>query len=240
VDSALADFPVIGAQLRHNVHALGGSGIALVVGLVVLLWGSLGVANALQDATAEMWNVPVHQRPRFSTRVARAALLLLTVALGVIAATLGSTALAIAGSGVALDVLGVTLALCLDVALYLAGLRILTTRTISVRLLCPGALLGGVAWTALQLAGAWLVARQLRHTSELYGFFAIVLGLLFWLYLAAQVFVLATEVNVVTARRLWPRSLASPPLTPADEQTFAAMARAEARNPHEEITVDFD
>jgi uncharacterized BrkB/YihY/UPF0761 family membrane protein len=37
--------------------------------------------------------------------------------------------------------------------------------------------------------------------------FAIVLGLLFWLYLGAQLTLYAAEVNVVAARRLCPRSL---------------------------------
>jgi len=39
------------------------------------------------------------------------------------------------------------------------------------------------------------------------GLFAFVLGLLTWLYLGGQVTVLAAEVNVVRAKRLWPREL---------------------------------
>jgi uncharacterized BrkB/YihY/UPF0761 family membrane protein len=106
--------------------------------------------------------------------------------------------------------------------------------------LLPGAVLGGVAWTALQFLGSYLVARQLQHTSELYGFFAIVLGLTFWLFLAAQILVYSSEVNVVLARRLWPRSLAPPPLTKADEQTLRARAKAEERRPEQHIDVTFD
>ena len=40
--------------------------------------------------------------------------------------------------------------------------------------------------------------------------FAIVLGLLFWLYLGARLTLYAVEVNVVAARQLWPRSLLQP------------------------------
>ena len=50
---------MIGAQLRKNVHALGGNGLGLLVGIVVLIWGSLGVAQAAQHAMAEVWSVPV-------------------------------------------------------------------------------------------------------------------------------------------------------------------------------------
>ena len=90
------------------------------------------------------------------------------------------------------------------------------------------------------MLGSWLVARQLQHTSELYGFFAIVLGLTFWLYLAAQIFVYAAEVNVVLGRRLWPRSVAPPPLTPADEATLTARAKAEEQRPEQHVDVTFD
>ena len=111
---------------------------------------------------------------------------------------------------------------------------------IASRDLWPGAVLGGVAWTALQALGGWLVARQLRHTSELYGTFGVVLGLLFFLYLAAQIIVYAAEVNVVRARRLVPRSLQPPPLTAADETVLADIAGSEARRPEETVDVDFE
>ena len=51
--------------------------------------------------------------------------------------------------------------------------------------------------------------------------FAIVLGLLFWLYLGARLTLYAAEVNVVAARQLWPRSLLQPPLA-ADQHTQKA------------------
>ena len=62
-DSALADFPVIGTQLRRNVQALSGQGLGFAIGMFVLVWGSLGVAQAAQHATAEVWNIPGRARP---------------------------------------------------------------------------------------------------------------------------------------------------------------------------------
>ena len=41
LDSALAQFPVIGSQLRENVHSLTGSGTGLAVGIVGTLYGCL-------------------------------------------------------------------------------------------------------------------------------------------------------------------------------------------------------
>src|SRR5256885_5611148 len=46
VDTALGRIPVIGAQLRDQLHPLTGSGIGLAVGLVGALWASLGVTLA--------------------------------------------------------------------------------------------------------------------------------------------------------------------------------------------------
>ena len=75
----------------------------------------------------------------------------------------------------------------------------------------PGAIVGGASWTALQVVGGYVVQHQIRNATQLYGFFGIVLGLLFWIYLAAQLTVYAAEVNVVLNERRWPRSLSDPP-----------------------------
>jgi uncharacterized BrkB/YihY/UPF0761 family membrane protein len=67
----------------------------------------------------------------------------------------------------------------------------------------------------LQAVGAYLVHHDLRSDS-VYGIFATVLGLVAWIYLAAETAVYAAEINVVLARRLWPRAIVQPPLTEAD------------------------
>ncbi len=71
----------------------------------------------------------------------------------------------------------------------------------------PGAIVGGVGWTVLQFTGAQLVSHQLRHLSNLYGTFATVLGLIWWIALGAMFTVYAAEFNVVLTRHLWPRSI---------------------------------
>src|SRR3954447_11029166 len=62
VDTALGRIPVIGAQLRDQVHPLTGSGIGLAVGLVGALWASLGVTLAFGRAFAQIWDVPRFER----------------------------------------------------------------------------------------------------------------------------------------------------------------------------------
>lgn len=97
VTSSLKDFPVIGEQLRDNVHALSGSLPGLAVGMLLLLWGGLGVAHAAQHAMAQVWNVPRRDRPGFLPRVGRAVLTLTVLLLAVLATTVIAGVTAIVG-----------------------------------------------------------------------------------------------------------------------------------------------
>jgi YihY family inner membrane protein len=240
LDTALADFPVVGQELRRNVGALGGNGLALVVGLVALVWGSRGAAQVAQHAMAQVWNVPGARRPGFGPRLLRSLFVLAVLALAIVGTAALTTVATLVPAGVVAPVLSTALVVVLNVALYWLAFRVLTPPEVGTRDLLPGAIVGGVAWTALQGLGTWLVARQLRHTSELYGTFGVVLGLLFFLYLASQITVYAAEINVVRARHLTPRSLAPPPLTEADEKVLTDVVETEQRRPEQDVSVTFE
>ena len=216
--SALSDFPIIGTQLRRNIHALQGSGLALAIGLLGLLWGSLGVAQAAQHAMAEVWNVPARIRPGFGPRLARALLIIGLLALGTIATTVITGFGTATGTSIALRIATLGLTVAANVVIYVAAFRVLTPKQVETGDLVLGAVVAGVLWTVLQAFGSYLIEHQLRHSSEVYGFFAIVLGLLAWLYLGAQLLVYSAEVSVVRAHRLWPRSLVPPPSDPGDAE----------------------
>ncbi len=91
----------------------------------------------------------------------------------------------------------------------------------------------------LQYVGGALVDHTLRHASQVYGFFAMVLGLLAWIYLGSQLTVYAAEVNVVQHRRLWPRSVRAP-LTPADREVLSQMVLKHRSRSDQRVSVDFD
>ncbi|MFG3224059.1 YihY/virulence factor BrkB family protein [Kitasatospora sp. NPDC048194] len=239
VNSALADFPIVGDQLRQNVHSVQGSGLALVIALLGLLYGTLGVAQVLQHAMAEIWNVPGVVRPGYWPRLARSLLLFAVLAVGLLLATAAATLVTLTLGGPAARVGGLMLSALVNTALCLACFRVLTPRTVPTRALLPGCGLAGPLFTVLQAFGALLVAHQLRHATAVYGFFATVIGLLSWLYLNAQIAVYAAEVNVVLHRRLWPRSILQPPLTGPDEEVLGSIARQEERRPEQRVDVDF-
>jgi membrane protein len=240
LDSALAGFPVIGDQLKHNVHALGGSGLALAVGLIFAFAGALGFAAAAQNALNSAWEVPFSRRPSFPWSLLRSIGLTLVVGIGqIVTVTLsgiaGGTGHVI--SGAASHIAAVAVALVLNIAVFWVGFRLATAREIPARDLRLGALIAGTVWQVLQLAGGYLFAHQLARSSSLYGTFGIVLGLLAWLFLEAQLTLYAVEINVTAVRGLWPRSLFPPPLTEKDLEAYRLYAQVEQRRPGEEVDV---
>jgi YihY family inner membrane protein len=217
VNSALAQFPVIGSELKSNIHALTRANpLAFVVSALGLLWGCFGITNALQQASATIWGVPRNREAGLPLRLLRGLELLGVMALSVVLSTVLAGASTIGashfgGSHVALRVGTLVLATGLNIAAYLLAFRILAPKDIAARRLLPGTLLGGIGWTALQAFAGYLIGHQLHRTSQLYGFFAYVLGLIFWLNLGSQLLLYSSELNVVAARHLWPRSLLEPP-----------------------------
>jgi YihY family inner membrane protein len=231
--SALTQFPVIGNELQSNIKTLHDhSPASLAVGIVGLIWGSTGVSQSAQFAMAQVWNIPKVERPGFFPRLGRSGEIL---AVGVVFLVLSSFLAGVATfsgkQGVLFRIGGGLLCAIADVALFLIVFRILTPKMIGWGDLVRGAVAGGVVWAILQSVGVFLMDHELRHMSQVYGFFAIVLGTLWWIYLAAEVLIYSAEFNVVRARRLWPRSLVQPPLTPADMKALDFYAHVEQRRP---------
>jgi uncharacterized BrkB/YihY/UPF0761 family membrane protein len=154
-----------------------------------------------------------------------------------------STALAglvtFGGHALWLQGLAVVVGVLINVALFILGFRILTPSSVATRTLLTGAVTAALSWSVLQYLGTWLVGHELRHASQLYGYFGSLLGLVSFLFIAAQVTLVAAEINVVTARRLYPRSL-TPPFTPADEAVLTALARQSQRFVAESVNVSFE
>jgi YihY family inner membrane protein len=238
IDALVGQFPVLGFQVEDSVTAIQGSGIGLVVGILGTLWGGLGITQSAQDAMNAVWNIPRKDRPNYWVRLARGLGSLLVLVVFVFAAT----ALAQLGrisSGIGGRLLPFAGSLLLNLLLLTVLFQVLTGRWVPWRRLLPGAVCGGVGWTVLQTLGVFIVDRQLQRANLIYGVFAVVIVLLSWLYLSAQLLLYAAELNVVAARRLWPRSLLQPPLTGPDRRVLTALAQTEQRRPEQTIQVSF-
>jgi membrane protein len=222
VESALKDYPAIGPYVGQ-IGRLQQHGVALAVGLIGTFIGALGVANSLQNALNSAWEIPFDRRPGFPWSWLRSAALIIVIGTGFIVTTVLSGLAA--GTGHVLNVAGqsilaIAVSLLLNFGFFWLGFRLGTANEITWRQLWLGAAISAVIWQILQTIGARFVAHQIAHASPLYGTFAIVLGLIAWLYLQAQLTLYAVEINVVRAYRLWPRSLAPPPYTEQDRQAF--------------------
>jgi YihY family inner membrane protein len=239
VSAVAGKFPLVGNQLAGQVHALRRSSvIGLIIGLLGLIWGATGLAQAALFTMAQVWNLPGPARPGYVPRLGRAVLFLSVLGGSVIITTLLASLDTFGHHAVLIVVLAEVLALVTNIGLYFVSFRVLTPKGVPGRALLPGAVAGGLAWTLLQALVTYLAHHYLSNDS-VYGVFATVLGLAAWLYLGVQVTVYAAEINVVLARRLWPRSIVQPPLTEADRSSMALQALQNQRRDEQHVEVSF-
>ncbi|MGD0605506.1 MAG: YihY/virulence factor BrkB family protein [Streptosporangiaceae bacterium] len=246
LSSALRQFPVIGGELA-TPKRLGGGPVGLVVGIAGSLYGGLGVAQAFQYATNTVWGVPRNNRPNPFRARGRSVVLLATVGFAI----LGTTALSIAGGGGAgvLGTAGKSLALAasvvINVAMAIFAFRFAPARRLSVRDVVPGAIAAALIWQLLQSFGVIYVRHVVERASATNAVFAIVLGLLAFLYITATVVLLCAEINVVRVIGLHPRSLLTPftdnvTLTAGDRRAYSRQAKAQRSKGFQHVDVNFD
>jgi membrane protein len=250
VDSALHQFPVIGDQIGENISSFHGNPVAVVAGTLGGLYGALGIAQAAQNALSKIWAVPRHARPDPVRARLRSLMVLGGFGLGLLATT-ALTALASderffgANLGVAVRATASVASVVVNIGLLLFAYRFFTDRSVRLRHLAGAATGAAVLWQAVQWAGTYYVRHQLRGATATYGLFAIVLGLITWIYLGALIFVLAAETTSVRVHRLWPRSLPTlftdkVVLSQADQRAYTSYATTETFKGFEHVEVSFD
>ncbi|MEW6472872.1 MAG: YihY/virulence factor BrkB family protein [Actinomycetota bacterium] len=236
VDSALVQFPVIGDQIRDNIGSLDGNWIVLLIGLGGAVWAGMGAVDAAQNAMNSIWDVPIRDKPKFLKRRLRSLLMLVVIGGGLFLTAGASTVASSADSiGPAGRLLAPLLSMVVNIGVFLVAFRVLTERDLRWSELLPGAVIAGVTAALLQVAGGAIIDSKLKGASQTYGTFAVVIGLLSWLYLQAQLTLFAGEVNVVRSRRLWPRSLDPDDLTDGDRRALAQHAEVEERVPDQDV-----
>jgi YihY family inner membrane protein len=239
INAVAHQVPAIGPQLTTHVKQLRRSSIiGLIIGIIGLVWGATGLAQAGLFTMEQVWNLPGPARPGYVQRLGRAMEFLGVLGVGVILTTLLASLNTYGKKAAVFVVLAVFAAALVNVGMYLIAFRVLTPKGVPTRRLIPGVVAGGIAWTALQVLGTYLV-HHFVHSSSAIGYFATVLGLVAYIYLAVEITVYAAEINVVLARRLWPRSVVQPPLTEADRASMALQALQNQRREEQHIEVSF-
>ena len=202
-------FPIGGQQLQASISSgHSKTGVALAVGLVVALYGARGIANAVRNMLDHAWAVPRRKRTGFPKSLLKSLVILLGSTLGlVITGGLTSYATSTLGHAWYYRTVPIILNVCLLYLLFMYIFTIGTSKHMKREDLHLGAAISAVGLLLLQFAGVTLVKHYLRNLQGLYGQFGLVLSILFWVYLQAQVVVYAVTTNVVHAKHLWPVSL---------------------------------
>lgn len=243
LDSALGQIPVIGDELGKPERISGGT-VGLVVGVVGSLYGGLGVAVALQNAMNTAWAVPKNMRPDPIRSRIRGLGLLSTVGLAIIAITALNIVSAAGYFGPGAGEVVFAVATLLYLGVFVIAFRLATARPLTIAEVFPGAMVASVIWQLLQSFGSVYVRYVVSNASVTNGVFAVVLGLLAFLYITSLAIVMCIEINVVRVSKLYPRALLKPftddvELTEGDKLTYTGQAEAQRSTVVEEIDVTF-
>ena len=248
LNSALAQFPIIGDQLGRPEGLQGSTG-GVIVGATAALYGAMGLGQAIQNTMHVAWSVPRNSRPNPFYQRFKSLLLLLTAGMAVLAVSVVSAV----GSNTQVfseevDI-GLRWLINLVTVLVVGSVLALLLRTAAAGHLsffraAPGAFAVAVMWQVLQYLGTVYVARVLVGANDMNQTFGLVLGLIGIIYLGSVMAVLGIEINVVLAERLYPRALLAPftddlELTDADRRAYAGYARAQRHKGFEIVEVKF-
>ncbi len=237
--SALAQFPVVGPQLATSSQPLTGNVFALVVGLAGALWAGMGAAQAAQDAMNTIWNVPRPDQPSFAAKRGRSLLVLIVIAVLFAANSVLPNLSPVRTSGPVGITLILVASVVVDALVFILLFRVLTTRDLHWGELWIGATIAAVGYVLLQTFGTLYIDHVVKGAANTYGTFAAVIGLLTWMFLLGQWFIIAATVNVVREERLWPRSLFRPPSTRADRRSQRGKMEEAKLTEHVEVDVAF-
>jgi YihY family inner membrane protein len=207
IQSVTNYFPVLGSQLSSHISSLHKNGLALLAGLLFTLYGARGVADAFRRGVQHIWSVPKAQRPGFPKTVLSNLVIIIVGGGGFILASASTGLAAAAGHGLAFRLLSVIIDLFILFWLFTFLLNFCLPRHVPIKDTRAGALAAAFGLVILQALGGYLLKNELKRLDALYSYFAIALGLIFWIYLQAQMFYYAITLSAVRAQRLWPRSI---------------------------------
>jgi membrane protein len=249
LNSALGRFPIVGTQLGQPEGLTGSTG-AIIIGSLAALYGALGLATAAQHALNVAWAVP--RNSRFNPFVGRFRGLVTLLGAGLVVLSTSITAVFLNNLdevlGARLDAwvtrAGTVVGIALTAVVLSLMMRYTTARRPSFRSCLPGGIVIALLWHALQIGGGMYVRGVINAASEMNSIFALVLGLIGLLFLAASFGVLGIEVAVVRKERLYPRALLTPftdavELTDADRRAYVNYAKAMRHKGFEQIDVTF-
>ena len=241
LNAVAGQVPLIGHTLTENVHQLQrASLIGLIVGLLLLIWGATGLAQAGLFTMEQVWNLPGPARPGYVQRLGRAGLFLCLLGGGVIVTTGLASLSTYLPNGLAFKIpLEVV-----DGSLQRGHVPRRFPRADPEGRADPQP-------AARSHHAAASAGRCFRSSAPIWSITSCTAtpstacsppcsacwpGST-W---PSEITVYSAEINVVLARRLWPRSIVQPPLTEADRASMALQALQNQRRPEQDVEVTFN
>lgn len=201
-------FPTIGNQIKLNVSNLHASGLALVLQVLVILYGARGLASILQETFNDLWEVASEHRPGFWDDHFRSFAMMFAVGLGIIIGTaVGYGLTTVVHFGFIGELLVTAVNASLTFGLFLSVFRLGTSDKISWRKLSVGAAIATIGTITVQRFGSLIMSHEFYRLEGSYGSFAFALGVLFWIYLQIQIILYAIVITVVRTEHDWPKKL---------------------------------
>ena len=200
-------FPIIGNQLQHDVHGFSATGLPAILGLLFLFYGARGIADAFRHAANNIWRVPMSQRSGFLPARARSTSMVAAGGLGFLASAVVASYATLAGHSTLLRLPFILASAIVLFYTFLFLMKMAVNRPVHLRDIRAGAAVATIGLLIMQSLGGYIVTHQLKHLDTLYGTFAVVLGLFFWLYLQAQLIIYAMEIDTVRVLKMWPRRI---------------------------------
>lgn len=207
LESVTDYFPLLGSQLADHVHSLHKSGLALIVGILFTLYGARGAADAFRQGMQHVWHIPKAEQAGFPKSTLKNLAMIAVGGSGFILASIIAGIAAAAGHGLAFRGLAVAVNVFVLFWVFTFLINFSLPPRISIKQVSIAAAVAAIGLVILQSAGGYILAQQLKELDALYSYFAVALGLLFWIYLQAQMIYYAAEIAVVKSQKLWPRSL---------------------------------
>ena len=209
-----------------------------MISLIITLYGARGVANTLQYSFNELWYIPQFKKPSFINNLLRSLGIIVFGGAGLIIASIVSGYTAIPGNGFFVKVITTGISLLLLWLTFILIFKLAIAGSKRVKQVIVGAAIAAIGLQILQTLGGFIIVNELKGLSSIYGTFALVVGMLFWIYLQAEALLYAVEVDVIRAYHLFPRSLQGAQ-TYGDKAAYRKQAAASKQRIEEQIVIKF-
>jgi membrane protein len=198
--------------LINEIRQPGTSIVVSMVGIVSVIWGSLGAFGQLQSSLKKIWDIKEETKNRWFTIVKeRVAAILMVIMLGFLlsASFLASTIVTLFGTALArripnigsyIDLANLALSIIILIFMFVLLYISLPAHKIKWR----AAILGGIVTSIMFMIGKLVMSGYLASgfASSGYGAVSTITVLLVWAYLSAQIFILGAAITHVIDQKL--------------------------------------